>query len=245
VQTSPYPAILDDENYSAPFANQLKLVALLRNFDPMQPDAVLRESQPFSVAAIPIAMKVTQAQREYGEQPQGLGLRSDQWVWGVHYSLAAVSDSGTASDLDEVYITERILARLDSGLFLTLVRANSEGDYNRASSTQHDHNGLVMRGATRDAARTALQVLIRADPGFSIYDQFWEFAERRTGVGASLTTSIAVKASGYGIYEEARTLTRPLTRSPWSWFVSNRLPEGVQQVEKGLYPNQRKLSLAI
>jgi hypothetical protein len=159
---------------------------------------VLARTDPFYVAAIPIAVRFTGPKKFTGNEPayeRNAVLKTHDLAWGVAWQATAVSDSGNAKDLDQVTYAETIVVKTEGNNALKKYMSGGfVGDFHPADGPIADLNAIgesipwVEKGkpiSPQDAlkaAQTDLRDAIAAGDDTAQRYQYFVFADARTGM---------------------------------------------------------------
>jgi Bacterial Ig domain/Putative Ig domain len=190
VQTAPNPDVPGGN------AGMLKLQAQIFR---QNGGLVVNMNNGFAAAAIPIAVKASNATARSGMDvtlPDGTHLG---WFWGVQYKLEAQSDGGA---LDKVQIAERFEIGLSSGMFNDIPLV--VGTWGPANQLSDDLNGLTDSVNKNLAdARKQLQEGLDALEGVASKNEeqaFYFYDSRTEEKPNRIRDGHVVKESGFWIY---------------------------------------------
>jgi hypothetical protein len=195
-------------------AGRLFLQAFRKRGDKDYVDASEKKSSGFSVAAIPVGVKMGVPQtvdaRDFvpvtEEEKQ---FAKDNWVfeWGGDYPVEYVSDSDNPADLDKVLTKEVIdvKEKTNSAKFLLQTLVTSETDPKSATASQSDFHSLIngvpkadfaQKSAAKRRTRVLIARVIKDDgAGVAQIAQKFVFQDGRT----SMTEYATIGASGFGV----------------------------------------------
>jgi hypothetical protein len=165
-------------------ARNLRLVARLG-------PGTLARSEPFSVAAWPVAM----AWNFSGILSPWLFKGSK--YWGAGYDLSFTSDSGVSADCDKTKTSENIDVKSGTGVFAA---TPIQSDFWTTTLPQTDHHASGAANATdmKDAMDSAGLSNSKAE-----YHQFFRFACERSGIAEDRAAGPKVPKSGFKITHAA------------------------------------------
>lgn len=153
-------------------------------------------SYGFSVAAIPVVVKVTEAQIGQGVRVPTLDVR---WFWGVVYKLENEADGGA---LEGVKVIENV-RRVGQGTGV-FAQPPLTSPWRNAWEPKYDWLGLAGRpGLDRARSRQALLQQVNAQGGLVKETQCFRFYSERIGMEPKVEDAPFVKKSGFFIQKSA------------------------------------------
>jgi len=185
-------------------------------------------SYGFSVAAIPIAIKASDATRLYGAANEPPSEKPG-WFWGVRYDLDIVADGGS---LEKAFLREELKVVEASGIFTEKVGSVLVvGGWEEATGQHSDWNGkrVLKQPKAQDKlqAQQGFASMIRFYDGKSKEEQAFHFYTRRMGAEpTSAADAPFVKESGFLITHD--------TDQPNMALAVQRKPQTYKNADAGV-----------
>jgi len=191
-------------------AGNLKLVA-------RQGADKLAESNGFSVAAYP---------KEIGFNFKSILSPfnfAGKKFWGAEYDLTVTSDSGNKADLDKTKISENVLVVTGTGFFAGTTPGQS--NFLTTTGPQSDHHAVG--GEDNAAAMKAKMDLKGITTSKSTKNQFFRFADQRSGIAEDRAGGPKVPTSGFQITNTfSKTAPKYFVNVKKEGFANNSVDAG-------------------